>query len=247
MTFKPIPYEKIKTIFLDAGNTLVSMDFSWLSEELRYFDIDCTVEELCRAEAAARPALSSELKRFKSTENIQTSIFYMQSIIKLLPAAASLEESKQKHLVEHMLTAISSSGQNHKLWTWILPGVPEALGMLKFKGYRLSVASNSNGTVEDILLEVGLRQYFDHVFDSHLVGYEKPDPLFFKHALETANASPDMTLHIGDLYHVDVLGARSADLYAILLDPFGDWKGYDCPRFPDLISVAKIMKEIGVT
>lgn len=244
MSFRSIPYNMIKTIFLDAGNTLVSMDFSWLAKELERFDIICTVRELCRAEAAARPLVSSELKRLKSTENKQTSVFYMQSILKGLKATVEMEVKKRDEIVKHMLTTISSSGQNQRLWTYILPGVPDALEILKKNGYQLGVVSNSNGTVEEILLKLKLRQYFDHVFDSHLVGLEKPDPLFFRHALKTANASPDTSLHIGDIYHVDVLGAWNADIYAILLDPFGDWDDYDCPRFPDLLSFAKMMEDI---
>jgi HAD superfamily hydrolase (TIGR01549 family) len=244
MPFRSIPYNKIETIFLDAGNTLVSMDFSWFAEELKRFDIICTENELCRAEAAARPLVSSEMKRLKSTENQQTSIFYMQSILKGITATAGMEGKTRDEIVEFMLTTISSSGKTQRLWTYILPGVCDALEILKKKGYQLGVVSNSNGTVEEILFKLELRQYFEHVFDSHLVGLEKPDPLFFRHALKTENASPDTSLHIGDLYHVDVQGAWSADMYAILLDPFGDWDGYDCPRFPDLISFAKMMEEI---
>jgi len=34
----------------------------------------------------------------------------------------------------------------------------------------------------------------------------------------------------GDLYHVDVVGARAAGLHAVLLDIAGLYDGYDCPR-----------------
>jgi hypothetical protein len=37
---------------------------------------------------------------------------------------------------------------------------------------------------------------------------------------------------------VDVLGAWSAGLHALLLDPFSDWYNVDCVRFPDLLSFA---------
>ena len=86
--------------------------------------------------------------------------------------------------------------------------------------------------------------YFEKIIDSHVVGFEKPDPRLFHHALEISGADPESTVHIGDLYHVDVIGARSAGLYAILLDPFGDWKDVDCLRFPDLISFANDIKTL---
>ena len=114
-----------------------------------------------------------------------------------------------------------------------------ALKILKRNNLQLAVVSNSNGSVAEILANLDLGQYFDHIFDSHIVGLEKPDPAFFRHALGIMKAAPETTLHIGDMYHVDVLGAWGADINAVLLDPFDDWKDCDCPRFPDLISVAK--------
>jgi len=98
--------------------------------------------------------------------------------------------------------------------------------------------------IEEILSNLEIRNYFDHVFDSHYVGYEKPDIRLFRHALDISDADPERTLHIGDLYHVDVLGAWSAGIHALLLDPFGDWKDVDCVRMPDLLSFARMMEKI---
>jgi putative hydrolase of the HAD superfamily len=120
-----------------------------------------------------------------------------------------------------------------------MPGVREALEILKRIDLRLVVVSNSNGTVEQILINLRLKQYFNKIIDSHVVGFEKPDPRLFYHALEISGSDPESTLHIGDLYHVDVIGACSAGLHAVLLDPFGDWGDVDCLRSPDLISFAK--------
>ncbi len=244
MQEKEIAFEKLETIFIDAGNTLVSMNLSWFTDELKHFGITCTEDELHRAEASARPVVSSEVSRLKSTENRDTSILYIHSILNGLQSASSVSASDKSEIVEYLLNAVSESGQSQKLWNNILPGVPEALEMLKNNKFQLAVVSNSNGSVEEILKGLDLGHYFDHIFDSHIVGIEKPDPGFFRYALRMLNAAPETTLHIGDLYHVDVLGAWEAGLEAVLLDPFDDWRDYDCIRFPDLISVTK--KIIGV-
>ena len=76
------------------------------------------------------------------------------------------------------------------------------------------------------------------------MGFEKPDRRLFKHALTISDADPKSTLHIGDLYHVDVLGAWSAGIYALLLDPFGDWEYLDCVRMPDLLTFARMMENV---
>ena len=53
-----------------------------------------------------------------------------------------------------------------------------------------------------------------------------------------AGSAPERTLHVGDLYAVDVLGARAAGLHALLLDPHGDWTGVDCDVVTDVPALA---------
>jgi len=244
MNIPAIPYANIKTVFLDAGNTLLSMDFPWIREELKDMGIRCDVNELERAEAAARPMLSSQLEHLISTETKQTSMFYMGSILEKLPAASGLSGIKHNEIIEKLVVMLQSPGRKRRLWSNLISGVIEALDALKMKGLRLAVVSNSNGMIDETLSNLGIRKYFDHVFDSHYVGYEKPDVRFFRHALEISGSDPERTIHIGDLYHVDVLGAWSAGIHALLLDPFGDWQHVDCVRMPDLLSFARRMEEV---
>ena len=239
MSDKEIPFGQLQTIFLDAGNTLVSMDFIWLKRELEKLGVSCKIGDLCRAESAARPVLSGEIERLKSTENSETALFYIKNILKGLSATSYMVDEKIVILAEALMNIIKKPENSLKLWTYILPGVPEALDILIGKGLQLVVVSNSDGTVEEILTRLNLRPYFEHVVDSHLAGFEKPDPKLFYHALEISNADPERTLHVGDIYHVDITGARAAYLHAVLLDPFGDWNGIDCFRFPDLLSLAR--------
>jgi HAD superfamily hydrolase (TIGR01549 family) len=239
MIRRPIPYKDIGTVFLDAGNTLLSMDYSWIREVLEGLGIKTEIHELQRAEAAARPELSKELGRLKSTENIQTSIFYIGSILSRLPVTSVMAEKDRNELIYAIVEMLQEPGRKKHFWSNLMPGVNEAMIILKATGLRLMVVSNSNGIIEDVVTSLGIRGYFERVFDSHFVGYEKPDSRLFKHALEISGSDPGSTLHIGDLYHVDVLGAWSAGIHALLLDPFDDWKEADCERMPDLLSFAR--------
>jgi HAD superfamily hydrolase (TIGR01509 family) len=239
-----IPYKHLETIFLDAGNTLVCMDYSWIKDELKLIGIQCEVPELMRAEAAARPVLSSELERLKSTEERNTSLFYMRSILKILPSTSMMTDKSLDEIIEVLINNIQAPGQTRRFWGNLIPGVRDALDILKNRGIQLLVVSNSNGTIEDIIIDLGIRKYFDEVVDSHIVGFEKPDRRLFSHALKISEADPKCTLHIGDLYHVDVLGARSAGIHALLLDPFGDWEDMDCVRMPDLLTFARMMENV---
>jgi putative hydrolase of the HAD superfamily len=239
-----IPYNEIETVFLDAGNTLLSMDYEWIKNELEGIGIHCEVGELKRAEAAARPVLSSALERLKSTEDKKTSIFYMGSMLKKLPATSAMAEKDLDEIIARLLRDLQSPGWAKRFWSNLIPGVRDALGILKNKGLQLLVVSNSNGSIEGIMSDLGVRDYFDKVVDSHHVGFEKPDYRLFRHALDISDAEPAHTLHIGDLYHVDVRGAWSAGVHALLLDPYGDWKDVDCERMPDVLSFARMMEEV---
>ena len=230
-----LPWHEIDTVFLDAGNTLVSMDVVLLCEVVASHGIACTPDTLTRAEAAARPALSRFLAG-SSTDWPDTFTFYVRSILEALGGAAAAARGM---LAPRLASEIRRSVGTQRLWSHVLPGVPDALRELRAAGVTLAVVSNSDGTVEQGLIATGLRPYLHHVVDSAIVGVEKPDPRIFQHALEAVGARAERTLHVGDLYAVDVVGARAAGLHALLLDPYGDWGDADCERAPDVAAVAR--------
>jgi len=53
---RPVPFEDVDTVFLDVGNTLISIDFDWVASELGTRNVACVAEALRRAEAGARLA-----------------------------------------------------------------------------------------------------------------------------------------------------------------------------------------------
>ena len=114
-------------------------------------------------------------------------------------------------------------GERH-LWSGIAADTHEALGRLRAAGLRLGVVSNSDGRVEEALRAAGLEHYFDVIVDSTLAGVEKPDPAIFLPALEALGVRPEEAVYVGDLYDVDVAGARAAGMAAILFAP-GDASG----------------------
>ncbi len=234
-----IPYDQIDTIFLDVGNTLISIDFDWIAAELSAREFGCEGEAVRRAEAASRPGYSQLL--FVDGVPAGTDLFrtYLTTIFERLDVTAGLPASDRGDLVTELRPVLRPDGRASVLWRTVMPRVPEALAYMRDRGLALVVVSNSDGTAERSLETAGLRRYLSAVVDSAIVGYEKPDPRIFEHALRQSGAMPERTLHVGDLYHADVSGARSAGIHALLLDPYDDWPAVDCDRAPDLWAVAE--------
>jgi putative hydrolase of the HAD superfamily len=234
----------VRTVLLDAGNTLVSIDFAWLARLLAAAGVETSVEWLQRAEAGARPLLSRRLAGHPedggrlSTESGSTFAFYIARILAGLPGLAA---ERAEDLAPGLARTLKSEG-NPRLWSRVLPGTRQGLAALRGLGLRLAVVSNSDGTIRETLTQAGLAGELDAIFDSRLVGFEKPDPRLFIHALATLGSPAAAALYVGDLYAVDVVGARAAGLAAVLVDPFGDWGEVDCPRVRDLTELARLLR-----
>jgi len=242
-----VPYADIDTILLDVGNTLISIDFDRVAEELASRNLRCEPDVLRRAEAAARPGYSERL--FVTGLSPDRSVFhwYLCAILEKVPGdfvppdpltLASLSPVALDDLVAEMGPVLRPEGRASALWRMVMPGVPDALARLQRQGLTLAVVSNSDGTCAQSLEAAGLLQYMNVVIDSAEVGVEKPDPRIFEIALTRCGADPRRTLYVGDLYHADVVGGRGAGLHALLLDPYGDWPELDCETAKDLREVA---------
>jgi len=114
-------------------------------------------------------------------------------------------------------TCLGRMHAERHLWCSVPEQTRLALARLKSAGLLLGVVSNSEGRVAQALEVAELRQYFDVVIDSGLIGIEKPDPRIFQAALQALGVRPDEALYVGDLYDVDVVGARAAGIEAVLL------------------------------
>jgi putative hydrolase of the HAD superfamily len=100
----------------------------------------------------------------------------------------------------------------------LYPDVMPVLGAIEARGLTMGVISDWGIGLGLILRHHNLVRYFDFAVISALQRRAKPDPALFQTALQRANAIPDYTVHIGDSYPMDVLGARAAGITPVLLD-----------------------------
>jgi len=212
----------VRAIFFDAGNTLIRMDYPVIVAELTRLGSPVTLPDLERAEWRARVRLDASFAPGTSTEHPDTGERYLRLILDELGVRDGTIQSA---------LAAWRRGYNAPMgfWTAMEPEADQALHVARANGLRTAVISNSNGTVADILASLGLATDLEFIIDSSKVGVEKPDPRIFHIALERARLEPAEAVYVGDLYSIDVLGARAAGLHAILMDPGACWGTRDCP------------------
>ena len=212
----------ICAIFFDAGNTLIRMDYPVIVAELARLDCRVTLGDFERAEWRARVRLDASFAPGASTEHPDTGERYLRLI---------LDELGVRDVTIQTALAAWRRGYNAPMgfWTHMEPEADQALRVAREHGLRTAVISNSNGTVADILTHLGLATDLEFIIDSSKVGVEKPDPRIFRLALERAGLGPQEVVYVGDLYSIDVVGARAAGLRAILMDPGACWGARDCP------------------
>lgn len=97
------------------------------------------------------------------------------------------------------------------------PDVEPMLAAIRERGVAIGIVSDWGSNLRGILAGLSLDRYFDFVLPSGAVGVAKPDPAFYRMALEHAGVAPNQALMVGDSYRADVRGAWSAGMDAVWL------------------------------
>ena len=135
-------------------------------------------------------------------------------------------------------------------WSHHVTGSREALRALVDDGHTVAILSNSNGTVEALLGELGVCQVGEGdgapvrmIVDSAVVGIAKPDPRIFHLVADALGARPERCLYVGDTVRYDVMGARAAGFRPYHFDPHGLCASEDVhPHLRSLADLTAIVK-----
>ncbi len=222
-----MPARELRAVFLDAGGVLVDPNWERVAAALAAQGVDVSPSTLAAAEPAAKRELDAPLG-VRTTDDRSRCGFFWELVATHAGVRASAEQ------LTRAWAELDAYHARSNLWDVVLPGVPAALGRLRALALCTVVVSNSNGTLRAKLARLGLDGFVDAVVDSQEVGVEKPDPRIFEIALRYAGVDPGAAVHVGDLYEVDVVGARAAGIDAVLVDPAGLHGERDCPRVPSL-------------
>lgn len=225
----------INTLFLDAGGVLCYPSWTRVSTALAREGIQVSPNALAAAEPLAKRDID-EATVVGATDDKSRGWLYFNKVLEY--AGVTLCEATD--------AAIAVLREYHRvdnLWEDVPPDVVPALERFRELGLTLVVVSNANGRLRHLFDRLGLTPLFDVLLDSHDWHVEKPDPRLFHIALEQARAQPQHTAHVGDLFHVDVAGARSAGLLeGILLDTANLYPHVDCRRINRLDELVQVIR-----
>jgi putative hydrolase of the HAD superfamily len=222
----------INTVFLDAGGVLCHPSWTRVADALVRHGAMVTAAALAAAEQKATFDIDNA-STVGATDDRQRGWLYFNLVLH----HAGVEQNAG---TDAALAELREYHRHDNLWEHVEDDVAPALAALKDRGLKLVVVSNANGRLRHLFDRVGLTKWFDHILDSHEWGVEKPDPRLFQLALEQSRAEASRTVHVGDLYYVDVMGARQAGLRdGVLFDMANLYRNVDCPRVESLAALVE--------
>jgi len=186
--------------------------------------------------------------------------YYRDAAKVTFPATEEYDHQSQNRLGQGLLNELGLEGDHDALdvytkaiEAWFSrPGVMrpyaevvDVLTSLQKQGFRMGIVSNWSWNLKDRVAQVELDAFFEVIWASAYAGCNKPHPDIFRQALARMGASHERILYVGDSYDHDVVGARNADLDAVLLDRDGSSGVTGCPVISDLWGLFGILDSAG--
>ncbi|MEM4247609.1 MAG: HAD family hydrolase, partial [Candidatus Woesearchaeota archaeon] len=110
----------------------------------------------------------------------------------------------------------------NKLLAKPYPDTMQALEMLKSRGIKIAIVSNTPKlSVDGMLEKFGFDRLFDAVCFSYETGLLKTDAEMFDVALGKLGVTKDEAIMVGDSLETDIAGAEHAGVMAVLIDRKG--------------------------
>lgn len=221
-----------RAVLFDAGGTLINPDYVRVSAVLQeHLGRAPEAGAFVAAEYAGRDAVEEAMARNGGRKDGDRWVLHIGAMF------GDLGYSREE--IARVAPHVVAEHKRANLWTVAQLGAIEGLAALRDAGYIVGVVSNADGTVDQLLAAAGFGPHLAFVVDSGAVGIEKPDPRIFDLALGLAGVAAAEALYVGDLYPVDVVGARGAGIEPILLDPLARYGARDCRTAPDVLTLCR--------
>ncbi|MDA2933785.1 HAD family hydrolase [Acidobacteria bacterium AH-259-D05] len=211
----------MKAITFDCWDTLLDDDASRSIQRQKYFGQIFKENGIIMTEDEIGDLFSKEAKSFQEYivrhKKTQNAMERSETLIKL--AEVQIPTSEISKIAEF------SNRIALECRPPVVSGVKEVLQVLS-RSYRLAVICNTGWhagkIVRQLLAERGLSKYFAHLTFSDEATVAKPHKQIFEYTLEKLGCRPEDAVHIGDSEYSDIVGAKEANMKAILFTGIND-------------------------
>ncbi len=211
----------LKAITFDCWDTLLDDDVSRTQKRKEHFRQIFSAKGFPTTEAEIDELFSKEGKIFQNyiIEHRKTPNSKMRVNTLVQLANVQLSESEKDQTAEYC-DRIALEYRPP-----IVSGIKEALEVLT-KEYKLAVICNtgwhSGATVRQLLEEYDFPKHFTHLTFSDEAGIAKPHKQIFEYTLDKLGCKTEDAVHIGDSEYSDIVGAKEANMHAILFTGIND-------------------------
>jgi putative hydrolase of the HAD superfamily len=233
---------KTRAVFFDLGGTLLKMRRDKIMATVLEWEGHNRSEPLIHdAYMKIEPEWVGEYSGKPQTESESRAAYARLDYLVLRELRVSQDHTELARLSESIRDGWSKL--DRKIELELYPDAEPLLLRLKADGLILGLISNAPPETAETVKRLGLHRHIEHVVISGIQGYSKPNPEIFLHALRLASVAPTESVHVGDLYGADVLGARAVGMDAILLDRENRFSRLDCDRVSGLSEVPAHLKK----
>jgi HAD superfamily hydrolase (TIGR01509 family) len=222
-------FANVDLLCLDAGNTVIFLEHARLARLAEPFGCTANAATLVQAEGRAkvRAELGTLVPATVPCHPSKQVTSWASMVATILVESGTSEDNARSAIV-----SIWPEHVRRNLWSLVPTGLAQALADFRQTGRKVALVSNSEGMLEGLFRDLGIREHFDVLLDSGILGIEKPDPAIFRKATEDAGIAPSHALHLGDVYATDIVGARASGIRCALIDPYGHYidRHTDVPR-----------------
>lgn len=231
----------IKAIFFDWFNTLAHYQpprEELQSQALQEFGFHISPQEILPALLAAdkdffRENAISPLRERSPAGRSKIFTQYQKTMLTMVGIDVTHEPDLPAKMLKRMEQLFQ--GMRFTLFNDVLP----TLKKLKAQNLRLGLLTNLDRDITPICQALGLGPFLNFIVTAGEVGSDKPEPPIFLTALERAKVKAVEAIHVGDQYHIDIIGARGVGITPLLLDRYNLYPEVsDCPRIHSLTELA---------
>ncbi len=230
--------KKIKAVFFDAGGTLFrpypSVGEIYARSALAY-GLKCDPKLLEQTFYTAWKKRGGLASLGTDTSEEKERAWWYSLVKEVISPHGEIPEFDQFFHVLHR------SFEEKELWE-IFPEVPEVLKELRSRGITIGIVSNWDLRLAKLLVNLDLHSQIDFFVSSSLCGATKPEPKIFHQALQLAKSKPEETLHVGDTYEEDVVGAKAVGIHPLLIDR--NRNGKSVPKELSITSLTEVLDRI---